>query len=143
MRGYAIRTPTSCGNPLLKRSARHELGAGEHSEGSARTSSPPVSLGPPRARRMARLVARLTEAGEEEVLAAPAALLRPDLGPAPLPGQLALSWNYLAFETGDGRVQARVALKEVEEVAVHDAAQWMAGRSAPALRIATARHKVR
>lgn len=91
---------------------------------------------------MQRLVVRLTEPGEEEVLAATASLLRPDLGPSPLPGLLSLSWNYLAFETNDGAVQAWIALKEVDEVAVHDAAPWMAGKSAPALRISTAKHKV-
>lgn len=92
---------------------------------------------------MSRLVARLAEPGEEDVLSTPAALLRPDLSAAPLPGLLALSWNYLAFETADATVQVRVALRDMEEVAVHDAAQWMGGRSAPALRIATPRHKVR
>ena len=91
---------------------------------------------------MSRMVARLAEPGEEEVLSSAASLLRPDLGPAPLPGHLALSWNYLAFETTDGSVQLWIALKEVEEVVVHDAAPWMGGRSAPALRLCTMKHKV-
>ena len=91
---------------------------------------------------MSRLAARLTEPGEEDVLSTQASLLRPDLGPLPLAGTLAISWNYAAFESEDGKVQACIALREVQEVAVHDAAPWMNGNSTPALRIITENNKV-